>query len=60
MSGACSLPIWKALDRLNDSELIEMLPYIRDEEGERVNLHPLRRYLRKMREEEREDQVAAK
>ena len=44
-----SLPIWMNLERLNDSELIEMLEYIRDENGEKVNLYQLRRYLREKR-----------
>lgn len=30
----------------SDSELIEMLPYIRDEEGQRVSLVELKHYLR--------------
>lgn len=46
-----SLPIWQALERLSDKELVEMLKYIRDENGERVNLLQLRRYLREKRAE---------
>lgn len=46
-----TLPIWMALERLPDDELIELLPYIRDEEGERMNLMQLRRYLREKRAE---------
>ena len=46
-----SLPIWMALERMRDEELIELLPYIRDEEGQRVNLLQLRRYLRGKRAE---------
>ena len=34
------------LARCTDQELIECLPYIRDEEGEKVNLLQLKRYLR--------------
>jgi len=44
-------PIWVVLERLRDDELIELLPYIRDEEGERMNLMQLRRYLREKRAE---------
>ena len=52
MSGTgWSLPIWEALDRMSDTELIEMLPYIRDEEGQKVNLFQLRRYLNTKRAE---------
>ena len=52
MSGTgWSLPIWEALDRMSDTELIEMLPYIRDEEDQKVNLFQLRRYLNTKRAE---------
>ena len=44
-----SLPIWMALERMSDEELIGMLPYIRDEEGYKVNIFQLRRYLREKR-----------
>lgn len=42
--------IAQILSRLTDSELIELLPYIRDEEGEKVNLLQLRRILREITE----------
>ena len=52
-----SLPIWIALERMRDEELIELLPYIRDEEGQRVNLLQLRRYLRGKRAEHEKNKV---
>ena len=38
------------LSRCSDQELIELLPYIRDENGERVSLIELKHYLRKVKE----------
>ena len=38
--------IGEVISRLTDSELIDLLPYIRDENGEKVNLLQLKRYLR--------------
>jgi hypothetical protein len=38
--------IAEVMSRLSDQELIEMLPYIRDENGDRVSLIELRHYLR--------------
>lgn len=35
--------------RMSDEELIEMLPYIRDENGERVSLIELKHLLREMK-----------
>ena len=40
------------LMRCTDQELIALLPYIRDEEGEKVNLIELKHYLRKVKEEQ--------
>ena len=39
------------LMRCTDQELIALLPYIRDEDGEKVNLIELKHYLRKVKEE---------
>ena len=39
------------LARCSDQELIALLPYIRDEDGEKVNLIELKHYLRKVKEE---------
>ena len=39
------------LARCSDQELIALLPYIRDENGERVSLIELKHYLRKVKEE---------
>ena len=38
--------IAETLARCTDQELIECLPYIRGEDGEKMNLLQLRRYLR--------------
>ena len=38
--------IAQIMSRLTDRELIEMLPYIRDENGERISLIELKHYLR--------------
>lgn len=46
-----TMPIWMALERLPDEELIPVLKYIRDENGDLVNLLQLRRYLREKRKE---------
>lgn len=43
-----SLPIWMALERMSDSDLIPMLSYIRLD-GEKPNILQLRRYLREKR-----------
>ena len=37
--------IREIMKRLSDLELIEMLPYIRDENGEKVSLIELKHYL---------------
>ena len=52
-----SLPLWQALERMSDQELIGMLKYIRGENGERVNLFQLRRYLREKRKEHEDEQI---
>ena len=38
--------IAEAMSRCTDEELIELLPYIRDENHEKVNLLQLKRFLR--------------
>ena len=57
--GKACLPIWMAMERLTDDELIEMLPFIRDQDGNRVNLFQLKRYLKEKRAEKKgaEDNV---
>jgi hypothetical protein len=39
--------IAQIMAKLTDSELIEMLPYIRNEDGEKMSLIELKHYLRK-------------
>ena len=46
------------LMRCTDQELIALLPYIRDEDGERVNLIELKHYLRKVKEERAHEREA--
>ena len=46
------------LSRCSDQELIELLPYIRDENGERVSLIELKHYLRKVKEERAHEREA--
>ena len=46
-----TMPIWMALECLPDDELIPVLKYVRDENGDPVNLLQLRRYLREKRKE---------
>ena len=41
--------IAQIMSRLTDRELIEMLPYIRDENGEKVSLVELKHFLREQR-----------
>ncbi len=43
------------LMRCTDQELIALLPYIRDEDGEKVNLIELKHYLRKVKEGRKRD-----
>ena len=53
---AWSLPLWMALERMTDEELIPMLKYIKLDH-EQPNLLQMRRYLREKRaEHERTDQ----
>lgn len=40
------MTIAEIMIQLDDSELIEALPYIRDEDGEKVSLVELKHYLR--------------
>ena len=46
------------LMRCTDQELIALLPYIRDENGERVSLIELKHYLRKVKEERAHEREA--
>ena len=46
------------LARCSDQELIALLPYIRDENGERVSLIELKHYLRKVKEERAHEREA--
>lgn len=45
------------LARLTDDELISVLPWIRDENGEKVSLIELRHYLRKVTHIEQTDPI---
>lgn len=45
--------IAEALRRLNDRELLEMLPYIRNENGDRVSLAELKQILKEETKEVR-------